>query len=38
VPGTAAKLAVGCGLQTNIFLHGDDVADRIVLDAAQLLG
>ena len=36
VPGGAAELAVGRALQPDVALHLDDVADRVVLDRAQL--
>jgi hypothetical protein len=37
VPGGAAELAVGGRLQTDVSLHRDHIADRVVLDRAQLL-
>jgi hypothetical protein len=37
VPGGAAELAVGGRLQTDVLLHRDHIADRVVLDHAQLL-
>jgi hypothetical protein len=36
VPRGAAELAVGGGLQPDVLLHPDDVADRVVLGRAQL--
>ena len=38
VPGGATELAVGRGLQANLFLHADRVADRVVLGRPQLRG
>ena len=37
VPGRAAELAVGDVLQADVLLQRDDVADRRVLDRAQLV-
>ena len=37
VPGRPAELAVGRGLQADLLLHPDDVADRGVLGRAQRL-
>src|SRR4051794_35121974 len=36
VPRPAAELAVGHGPQADLLLHPDDLADRVVLDRAQL--
>jgi hypothetical protein len=36
VPGLAAELAVGRGLEADLLLASDDVADRLVLQPAQL--
>ena len=38
VPRGAAELAVGGRLQPDLLLLAHDVADRLVLDAAQLVG
>ena len=38
VPRLAAQLAVGRGLQADLALHADDLADRFVLDLRELLG
>ena len=38
VPRGAAELAIGGGLKPYVALHLDHVADRVVLDGAQLLG
>jgi hypothetical protein len=38
VPGGAAELAVGRRPQPTVLLLAHDVADRLVLDAAQLVG
>jgi hypothetical protein len=35
VPRGAPELSVGRRLQTDVVLHGDDIADRRVLDLAQ---
>ena len=35
VPGRAAELAVGRGLQPRLLLHAHDLADRLVLDRPQ---
>ena len=37
VPGGAPELAVGGGLEADVVLHRHDVADRVVLDRAQLV-
>src|SRR5690606_9028413 len=37
VPGGAAELAVGGRPQADVLLHLDDLADLLVLDAAQLV-
>ena len=38
VPGRAAELAVGGRLQADLLLLAHDVANRVVLDGAQLIG
>ena len=38
VPRGAAELAVGGRLQADVLLHAHHVADRVVLDRAQLVG
>ena len=38
VPGRAAKLTVGRALEPDVALHLDDLADRVVLDRAQIAG
>src|SRR5229473_6432348 len=38
VPRTAAELAVGYPLEADLLLHADRIANRCVLDAAQLFG
>ena len=38
VPGGAAELAVGRGLQPDLLLHGHDFADRLVLHRPQPIG
>ena len=38
MPGAAAELAVGHPLEADLLLHPDHIADRRILDAAQLLG
>ena len=38
MPGRPAELSVGRRLQAEILLQLHDLADRLVLDAAQLLG
>ena len=38
MPGAAAELAVGYPLKPDLLLHPDHVADRRILDAAQLGG
>src|SRR4051794_18816103 len=37
MPGAAAEFAVGHAFQADLLLHLDDIADRGVLDAPQLL-
>ena len=37
VPGRAPEFAVGRGLQADLLLLADDVADRVVLDRPQLV-
>ena len=36
VPGRAAEFAVGDAFQAQVFLLADDVADRLIFDAAQI--
>jgi hypothetical protein len=38
VPGRAAELPIGGGLQANVALHGDDIADCLVLNGFQFVG
>jgi hypothetical protein len=38
VPGSAAELAVGGRAEADLFLLADDLPDRLVFDAAKLVG
>ena len=38
MPPGAAEFAIGHGLETSIFLHPDDIDDRLILNGGELLG